>query len=134
MLKESFEDFYIKTNILKYAKVYKGNMIISAVDDVNVISRTLMSQSADAMLNIKGIEAGFVIAKTSDDSVAISARSKGVINVQSLMERMQGGGHFTAAALQREHMSVHELREELVKTIDEYLKEEEDQHEGNIDK
>ena len=31
-------------------------------------------------------------------------------------------------------MSVHELREELVKTIDEYLKEEEDQHEGNIDK
>ena len=107
MLKESFEDFYIKTNILKYAKVYKGNMIISAVDDANIISRTLMSQSADAMLNI---------------------------NVQSLMERMQGGGHFTAAALQREHMSVHELREELVKTIDEYLKEEEDQHEGNIDK
>lgn len=134
MLKESFEDFYIKTNILKYAKVYKGNMIISAVDDANVISRTLMSQSADAMLNIKGIEAGFVIAKTADDSVAISARSKGVINVQSLMERMQGGGHFTAAALQREHMSVHELREELVETIDEYLKEEEDQHEGNIDK
>lgn len=134
MLKETFEDFEAKTNILKFAKAYKKNIIISAVNDTNIITRTLMSQSADALLNVKGIDASFVIAKTSENAVAISARSKGIINVQVIMEKMNGGGHFTAAALQRENSSVDELCEELKKTVDEYLQEEEQQHESNTEK
>lgn len=134
MLKETFEDFEAKTNILKFAKAYKKNIIISAVNDTNVITRTLMSQSADALLNVKGIDASFVIAKTSENAVAISARSKGIINVQVIMEKMNGGGHFTAAALQRENSSVDELYEELKKTVDEYLQEEEQQYESNTEK
>lgn len=134
MLKETFEDFEAKTNILKFAQAYGHNMIISAVEHTEIISRTLMSQSADALLNVKGIEASFVIAKTAENSVAISARSKGVINVQVLMEKMNGGGHFSAAALQRENETVQQVKEELMNTIDAYIKEEETTNESNTEK
>ena len=42
------------------------------------------------------------------------------------MEQMQGGGHFSAAALSREHAEVSELEAELKAVIDEYLNEQEE--------
>ena len=44
--------------------------------------------------------------------------------VQVIMERMHGGGHLSAAALQRENTSVEDLRTELIATLDEVMKEE----------
>ncbi len=134
MLKESFEEFEAKTNILKYSEEYKGNMVISAVDDAHILTRTLMAQSADSLLNIKGIEASFVIAKTADDMVNVSARSKGIVNVQVIMEKMKGGGHFSAAALQREGVNVRDIYNELKMTIDQYFEEEGKKNESDSDK
>lgn len=124
LLKEDFSDFEAKTQVLKYARKYNGNTIVAAVDDKQILSRTLMSQVADQLLNIKGVEASFVIAKIDEETSAVSARSKGVMNVQIIMEKMQGGGHFTAAALQRKETSVDAIEKELQETIDAYLKEE----------
>lgn len=123
MLKEDYDDFEAKTAIMNWSEKYQGNMIIAAVNDNTVEDRTLMSQAADALLNIKGIEASFVVANIKDDKVAISARSKGIINVQVIMEKMHGGGHFSAAALQRENATVAEVETELRAMIDEYLEE-----------
>lgn len=124
LLKEDFSDFEAKTQVLKYARKYNGSTIVAAVDDKQILSRTLMSQVADQLLNIKGVEASFVIAKIDEETAAVSARSKGVMNVQIIMEKMQGGGHFTAAALQRKETSVDAIEKELQETIDAYLKEE----------
>lgn len=126
MLKENFDDFEAKTMIMKFAKKYHDDMIIAAVNH-HETNRTLMSQAADLLLNIKGMEACFVIGRMKDGRVAVSARSKGVINVQLIMEKMQGGGHFTAAALQRENSSVQEIETELKAKIDEYISEQEEE-------
>ena len=126
LLKEDFIDFEAKTNIMKYGKLVFGNMIVAAVDNNEIISRTMMSQVADYLLNIKGIEASFVIAKT-----AVSARSRGVVNVQLIMEAMHGGGHFTAAALSRDDTSVAAINEELMATIKKST-EEENENESNL--
>ena len=93
--------------------------------------RPLMAQVADTLLTIRGVEASFVIAKTSkeNDVVAVSSRSRGNVNVQTIMERMQGGGHFTAAALQRTHADVKEIEKELQATLDAI--EEENKDESN---
>lgn len=133
-LKEDFNDFEAKTNIFKYGEVYKDNMIIASVTSNQILSRTLMSMSADSLLAIKNIEAAFVIARTADDEVAISARSKGNINVQRIMEEMHGGGHFSAAAVQKKDQSVAEVKAELQSMIDAYMKEEEESDESNIAK
>lgn len=123
LLKEDLEDFEEKANILSFAKLYLKQFMIASVDDKVMCERTLMSQAADSLLNIKGIEASFVVARNDDHSVGISARSKGNTNVQIIMEKMNGGGHFSAAALQRENTSVSELEKELKIIIDSYMKE-----------
>ena len=131
LLKEDFIDFEAKTNIMKYGKLVFGNMIVAAVDNNEIISRTMMSQVADYLLNIKGIEASFVIAMTAENVVAVSARSRGVVNVQLIMEAMHGGGHFTAAALSRDDTSVAAINEELMATIKKNT-EEENENESNL--
>lgn len=132
LLKENYLDFEGKANIFKYAQLYADQMIIACVDNNEVTSRTLMSMSADEMLSIKNIEAAFVVAKTADDEVGISARSKGNVNVQRIMELMNGGGHFSAAATQRKNVGVQELCNELKTKINLYLAGKEDDDESNI--
>ncbi|MEG0330054.1 MAG: DHH family phosphoesterase [Longicatena sp.] len=134
MLKDDFEDFEAKTAIMKYAVKYRDSFIIAAVDSNESCTRTLMSQAADSLLNIKGVEASFVIANIGDNKIAVSSRSKGVVNVQIMMEQMHGGGHFSAAALQRENTTIDAIDTELKQTIDDYMKEieEETKDESNL--
>lgn len=128
-LKDSYLDFETKNSILKYCEKLEHGIVIAAVED-GKLSRSIMSQVADMILSVKEVEASFVIAKCGDSEVAISARSSGRINVQVIMEKMHGGGHMTAAALQREHEKVENLKKELIQGINEYFKEEDD-NEGN---
>ena len=69
----------------------------------------------------KGCLASFTIARSKNNpvDVAVSARSDGSYNVQKIMEKMNGGGHFTAAALERKNTTVEAVKEELLG----YLKE-----------
>lgn len=81
--------------------------------------RTMMSQVSDALLEIRGCQASFTIAKNiANGRVAISARSDGSFNVQRVMEQLSGGGHFTAAAAEFTDLSVEEAQEALQKILD----------------
>ena len=124
LLKDEYSEFETKTNVLKFCEKRDNGVVISAVTDNRILSRAMLSQVADTILTVRGVEAAFVIARISEAQTAISARSRGRINVQVIMERMKGGGHLTAAALQRENTSVKDLREELITTLDEVMKEE----------
>ena len=56
--------------------------------------------------------------------ICVSARSDGSYNVQKIMEKLNGGGHFSAAAAERENISVHEFKELIMKCIEEEQKDE----------
>ena len=116
LLKEEYQEFEAKAAIMKDAYLVNDNMIIAAVFDKRV-TRTQMSQVADYFLTIRNIEASFVIAEIAEGTVAVSARSKGVVNVQLIMEELGGGGHFTGAACQRENTTVEAIKEELENAI-----------------
>lgn len=64
--------------------------------DVQVIN----SRAAEEMLNIKGVKASFVIGENEEGLTVISARSLGDINVQTIMEKLDGGGNLTKAGAQ----------------------------------
>jgi c-di-AMP phosphodiesterase-like protein len=66
--------------------------------DVQVIN----SRAADEMLNIKGVKASFVVGENEEGLTAVSARSLGDINVQTIMEKLGGGGNLTKAGAQIE--------------------------------
>ena len=58
-----------------------------------------------------GVIASFVISKRSEDVIGISARSLGEINVQIIMEMLDGGGHLTNAATQLTGVSIDEAED-----------------------
>ena len=72
-------------------------------------------------MRAKDIEAAFVICNSDKNETIISARSRGTVNVQVIMEKMNGGGHMTAAGLQVNDSSVPKMENELLKVLDEYF-------------
>ena len=124
LLKDTYAEFEEKTNILKYSIRKENGIIITPYKGKRILTRAMLSQIADMLLNVAGVEASFVIGQVSEQETAISARSNGEINVQRIMEKMDGGGHFTAAALQRTSSNVEVLENELNEVLEVYFKEE----------
>lgn len=93
--------------------------------------RSIASQASDTLIQTKDIEAAFVLCYTAKDEVMISARSKGDMNVQLIMEKMNGGGHKTAAGLQRKDSDIDSLKKELETVLRDYLSERKKENEGN---
>ncbi len=79
--------------------VIKNRCAFSICRKKDKSARIAASRAADELLGLKGVDASFVIY-SQDDGSAISARSYGKINVQIIMEKLGGGGHFTMAAAQ----------------------------------
>ncbi|WP_192804138.1 DHH family phosphoesterase [Streptococcus agalactiae] len=107
--------------ILKGERIY-DNIIVATGEEHKVYSHVIASKAADTMLTMAGIEATFVITKNSSN-IGISARSRNNINVQRIMEKLGGGGHFSFAACQIQDKSVKQVRRMLLEIIDEDLRE-----------
>ena len=120
-LKEGIQDFIDKTIISKHMEIFNENIAISVVNkEGKFLSRTALAKGANHICSIKGIEAAFVIAQIDSNTFAISARSNNEINVQIIMEKMGGGGHFNAAGLQRVNTNLKALKDELILEIEQY--------------
>lgn len=86
--------------------------------------KVLLSQLADEMLKIDGIDAAFAISRSSYDKVSVSARSGKNINVQIIMEQLGGGGHFSAAACKIDSDSVNLVEQDIKEILSlEYQKD-----------
>lgn len=120
---EPFNHLIMKSKIINNAKEVFEGILVAIYEDERYVSRAIMSQASDEMIQSRDIFAAFVIALINDDEVAISARSNGNFNVQMVMEKMNGGGHMYAAGLQRKDVSIKEIYDELIEVIKEYLKE-----------
>lgn len=81
------------------------------------------AKTADTLLSMYGINAAFVITKRTDGLIGISARSSGTINVQMIMEKLNGGGHFNNAATQLSDMTIDQAKDVLLKAINENINE-----------
>ncbi len=82
--------------------------------------RIAASKAADRLLGLRGVEASFAMAVVNRN-VVISGRSKGKINVQLIMEKLDGGGHFDMAGAQVEGDSLSTAYDLLKGAIEEYV-------------
>ena len=124
MLRDEYENFELKNLVLSTSQRFEEEYVIAPYKDKE-LPRALMSQVADEIISVKDIEASFVVAYVSEDVVAVSARSNGELNVQVVMERLGGGGHFTGAACQIKGRSINDVVKELKEAIIEVRKESE---------
>lgn len=119
-LKEDLNLYIKRSKMIERCQIYRNSIAITKADPGDVCSPVLIAQTADTLLTMTGISASFVIAERSDGKIGISARSLGEINVQIIMEKMNGGGHLTNAATQIEDTSIDDVELLLKEILDEY--------------
>ncbi|MBD5423560.1 MAG: diguanylate cyclase [Allobaculum sp.] len=121
-LKETYTEYRRRSSLMEQAQVYREHFFIDVLSEP--VSRTLLSQISDGLLKFKGCWASFTIGINAENGrTAISARSNGRINVQRIMERMNGGGHFSAAASERSDLTPQEAANVLKRILDEQLRQ-----------
>ena len=105
-----------KYNILANAQVMSNGIAVAYTKESDPAMQVLAAQAADELLEMKGITAAFTAGSTGERT-CISARSSGNINVQTIMEKLGGGGHRGGAAAQ-----VSEGPEEAIQKLVELLR------------
>ncbi|MBQ1305142.1 MAG: DHH family phosphoesterase [Erysipelotrichales bacterium] len=131
LLKNTFSEFALQNKMLAFSQIIYDKYILVPIMEKETYTRAQISSVADFLLSIQGVKASFVIAYIEEGTVAVSARSSGEVNVQVMMEKMNGGGHFSGAALQRTNTTVEQITGELVDVIHAYEEEEGNANEGN---
>jgi cyclic-di-AMP phosphodiesterase len=120
-LKEDINTYIKRAKIIENVYFYRDGIVISKGENDVYCDQVLIAQAADTLLTMDGVSASFVISKRSEDTVGISARSLGDINVQVVMENLEGGGHLTNAATQMYDISTDEAETLLQNAIEDYL-------------
>ncbi|HWQ59464.1 MAG TPA: DHH family phosphoesterase [Clostridia bacterium] len=122
MYQDDMQNFRNRAQVVQNALIMDQGIAISTCPKDMPDGALIAAQAADALLSIKGIQASFVLA-AANDSVMISGRSLGSINVQIILERIGGGGHLTVAGAQLHGVSLEEGVKTLMNSIHTYLKE-----------
>ncbi|MEJ8777107.1 DHH family phosphoesterase [Pseudogracilibacillus sp. ICA-222130] len=120
-LKEDLATLRKRNELIEKATVIHDTIAISKADAEKTYGQIVIAQAADTLLTVDSVTASFVIARINEDTIAISARSLGDVNVQLVMEAMDGGGHLTNAATQLEGMSIDEVEEKLLAVINDHM-------------
>lgn len=103
--------------------IYLDHIAISAVEsECDASDKISAAKAADKLLNIKDVVASFVLYRCGD-SINISARSSGNINVSLILEKLGGGGHFDMAGAQIKNNDMKDVLRSLKEIIDEYMKD-----------
>lgn len=123
LFQNDFETYIAKVDIVKNAEIIKGTIAVSTCEEKHLDMQIIAAQAADELLSISGIYASFVLCKI-DDVVMISGRSMGDINVQTILEKIGGGGHLTFAGAQMAGISVEGAKQKLLESINEYFSKE----------
>lgn len=120
LLKENLDRFVKRAKLIESAYLYQDGIVIAKGNPEDSFDQVMIAQAADTLLAMSDINTSFVIGYRTGDQVSISARSLGDINVQVVMEMLDGGGHLTNAATQLT-MTIDEAEEKLKEAIREYL-------------
>jgi c-di-AMP phosphodiesterase-like protein len=121
LFSSSLEIHKEKYKIVDSAEISRG-CAVAVTDTISENIRLICAQAADELLTIDGVDAGFVIFKSADGTVNISARSYGKLNVQVIMEALGGGGHQNMAATQLGKITLKEAKDTLLTVIENIIK------------
>ncbi len=123
LLKDEYEEYALINKIVGTIKTPYYGVCYCTCEEDEIIEQATLAKVANQCIQFKGINACFVIGKTAEDTVRISARSDGTVNVQILMEKMGGGGHYSMAAVAIKDSTVKKTEDSLLEVLQNYLGE-----------
>ena len=122
LLQEDLSVFKAKAMaVASTEKIYDGMYMSVCPSDYGNTSVTA-AQAADELLDVEGITASFVLCEDGD-TIFVSARSLGEINVQVILEKIGGGGHQTISGAQFKGKTLGEVKEIVKEAVKQYMEE-----------
>ncbi|MBQ4289797.1 MAG: DHH family phosphoesterase [Clostridia bacterium] len=120
----SLEDYQDEMKFGSNVIIYRNKIAIAECEssDSSGYVRIAAARAADRLLSVSGVIASFTLVCVGD-TVFISGRSRSNVNVQQILESLNGGGHFDAAGAQTKGVPVSKVTEQLRAAIDAYLDE-----------
>ena len=118
MFQSDLEDMISRYDIIRQAQLYRDDLAIAVLQEE--CDRVTAAKASDELLTIKGVCASFVLYPKGE-SVYISARSLGDVNVQVIVEELGGGGNSTTAGGYLHYSDVEEAKAQLLQSIDKYF-------------
>ena len=115
LLKETKEAYIKKASFIKNSFMINDNMAMCIINDLTE-SKTL-AEVAEEMLNFEDIKATFTLGKIDENTVGVSARSLGEIDVSVYMKKLGGGGHSSNAATQIKDKTLKEIKQDIINLI-----------------
>lgn len=115
ILKESKDEYLKRQELLKNTQMIKDKAI--CLFDNKIYKKEELALTSEELISFEGIEASFTIGKIEPKVIGISARSTGYINVEEIMTKLNGGGHFNEAATEIQNKSLSEVKQMLLEVI-----------------
>lgn len=118
-----FEDYTAEARFGAEAHVYRDRFAITAITGSgSSTDRIAAAKAADKLLSVRGVSAAFAMILIGQ-TVHISARSDGSVNVQLILEKIGGGGHFDVAGAALADSTLDAAEARLCAAIDEYFED-----------
>ena len=117
-LREEKDLYEARVRFLNNIEIIDDKYGIAICDEDEIYTRQFIAKISDGIIALEQLHAGFCIGRISRDYIAVSARSFDQMNVQLVMEELGGGGHFNNAATQIKDKSIKEVKEELIKALE----------------
>lgn len=116
-LDDLLKEARFNTNVV----LYRERIVLSTCEgETDESYRVIAAKAADKLLNLRGVDAAFALVFING-RIHISARSNGTINVQLILEQLEGGGHYDMAGAQVSGMTMQEALAQLRAAIDTQL-------------
>lgn len=120
-LKDEFEEYTLITKIISTLKTPYYGIVYCVADEDDIIESATLAKVGNQCMQMKGVNACFVIGRTAENEVRISCRSDGTVNVQIIAEKLNGGGHFTQAAGSFKGASIDKVESRLLDVLSDNL-------------
>lgn len=120
LFKTDLDDYIREAKFRSNVVIYRGITAIALGEgEGEAADRIAAAKAADKLLTVEGVQASFALIRIGD-TVHISARSGDTVNVQIILEKLRGGGHFDAAGAQVT-ATMQDALVQLKAAIDEYF-------------
>ncbi|MBE6596670.1 MAG: hypothetical protein E7641_03270 [Ruminococcaceae bacterium] len=120
---EAFEDYRAEAVFGARVEIYRDQLAITTSEGTgSPHDRIAAAKASDKLLTVREVNAAFALVKIGE-VIHVSARSNGTINVQLILEKIGGGGHFDMAGASVSGATLEEAKKLIKNAIDEYLTE-----------
>ena len=113
---EDFDKDRLVQDLVKASEMQRYAIRIILADDDEEVELISLAKAADYLLKYD-LDASFAVGRVDNNTIYISARSKGRINVGDVMKEFGGGGHIHSGAARIQDSTVPEVGVKLKKLL-----------------